>query len=119
MSPQTFDKVAVLYEGRQIYFGPIDCARKYFTDLGYICPDRQTTADFLTSLTTPAERIIQPGLENSIPQTAEDLAIAWQNSSLFKDIMNEIIHFEEQHPVGGPAVATFKASRKAEKASLM
>lgn len=94
--------VALLYEGRQIYFGPIECARKYFTDLGYICPGRQTTADFLTSLTTPAERIVQPGFENRVPQTSEEFAKVWENSSLFKDTMKEIIHFEEEYPVGVP-----------------
>ncbi|KAK5807241.1 hypothetical protein VI817_001499 [Penicillium citrinum] len=70
--------VVALYQASQqayeIYFGPIECARKYFTDLGYICPGRQTTADFLTSLTTPAERIVQPGFENRVPQTSEEFA---------------------------------------------
>lgn len=45
---QLFDKVTVLYEGRQIYFGRIGDAKKFFIDLGFECPDRQTTADFLT-----------------------------------------------------------------------
>lgn len=45
---QLFDKVTVLYEGRQIYFGRIHDAKKFFIDMGFECPDRQTTADFLT-----------------------------------------------------------------------
>jgi ATP-binding cassette subfamily G (WHITE) protein 2 (PDR) len=47
-SPQSafdcFDKAIVLYEGRQIFFGKITEARQYFVDLGFYCPERQTTA---------------------------------------------------------------------------
>lgn len=46
-----FDKVTVLYEGRQIYFGRIESAKQYFIDQGWECLDRQTTADFLTAVT--------------------------------------------------------------------
>lgn len=42
------DKVIVLYEGRQIYFGPCEEARGYFEGMGWYCPPRQTTGDFLT-----------------------------------------------------------------------
>lgn len=42
------DKAIVLYEGRQIYFGPADGARVYFEQMGWHCPARQTTGDFLT-----------------------------------------------------------------------
>jgi ABC-type multidrug transport system ATPase subunit len=45
---QLFDKVTILYEGRQIYFGRVGDAKKFFVDMGFECPDRQTTADFLT-----------------------------------------------------------------------
>lgn len=68
-----FDKVTVLYLGRQIYFGPTNEAKKYFEDMGYICIDRQTTGDFLTSLTSPSERVIKPGFENIVPRTLTSL----------------------------------------------
>lgn len=48
-----FDKAIVLYEGRQIYFGPVDRAKAYFENMGWACPQRQTTGDFLTSVTNP------------------------------------------------------------------
>ncbi|APA08596.1 hypothetical protein sscle_04g033660 [Sclerotinia sclerotiorum 1980 UF-70] len=41
-----FDKAVVLYEGRQVYFGPCDQARQYFVDMGLECPNRQTTENF-------------------------------------------------------------------------
>jgi ATP-binding cassette, subfamily G (WHITE), member 2, PDR len=46
-----FDKVTVLYEGRQIYFGRTETAKQYFIDQGWECLERQTTADFLTAVT--------------------------------------------------------------------
>ena len=48
---QHFDKVLVLYEGRQIFFGRVNDAQGYFEDMGFECPESQTTADFLTSMT--------------------------------------------------------------------
>ena len=52
-----FDKATVLYEGRQIYFGPASQAKRYFEKQGWFCPTRQTTGDFLTSVTNPQERV--------------------------------------------------------------
>jgi ABC-type multidrug transport system ATPase subunit len=46
-----FDKVTVLYEGRQIYFGRVETAKQYFIEQGWKCLERQTTADFLTAVT--------------------------------------------------------------------
>jgi ABC-type multidrug transport system ATPase subunit len=55
-SPQSaydmFDKAVVLYEGRQIYFGKTTDAKQYFVNLGFECPARATTPDFLTSMTS-------------------------------------------------------------------
>jgi len=38
--PQVFDKVILLYEGLQIYFGPASSARQFFTSRGWYCPPR-------------------------------------------------------------------------------
>ena len=35
-----FDKVVVLYEGRQIYFGPTTAAKDYFVNMGFVCQER-------------------------------------------------------------------------------
>jgi len=59
--------VLVLYDGRQIYFGRCGDAKVYFINLGFECPDRQTTADFLTSMTSHLERVVQPGFEARFP----------------------------------------------------
>ncbi|KAJ4360097.1 uncharacterized protein N0V89_000656 [Didymosphaeria variabile] len=62
-----FDKATVLYEGRQIYFGPADAAKAFFERQGWYCPPRQTTGDFLTSVTNPQERKAREGMENKVP----------------------------------------------------
>ena len=67
-----FDKATVLYEGRQIYFGPAGKAKAFFERQGWSCPARQTTADFLTAVTNPIERTPRSGMENKVPQTPEE-----------------------------------------------
>ncbi|KAJ5774780.1 CDR ABC transporter [Penicillium paradoxum] len=108
-----FDKVTVLYEGRQIYFGRTTDAKKFFTDMGFECPERQTTADFLTSLTSPAERIVKPGFENTAPRTPDEFAAAWKKSYAYKELMKEIADYDEQYPIGGEGFQQFVESRKA------
>lgn len=75
-----FDKVIVLYEGYQIYFGRAKEAKEFFIKMGYECPQRQTTADYLTSLTNPAERVVIPGYENKVPRTAKEFSDYWRLS---------------------------------------
>ncbi|ORX90944.1 putative ABC transporter [Basidiobolus meristosporus CBS 931.73] len=111
-----FDKVTVLYEGRQIYFGRTDEAREFFTTMGFECPERQTTADFLTSLTSPSERIIKPGFEGQVPNTPDEFAAAWKKSKAYAKLMREIEEYEQAYPIGGESVGKFIESRKAMQA---
>ncbi|KAJ5458361.1 CDR ABC transporter [Penicillium sp. IBT 31633x] len=108
-----FDKVTVLYEGRQIYFGRTTDAKEFFTTMGFDCPERQTTADFLTSLTSPNERIVKPGFENMVPRTPDEFAAAWKKSDAYKALQKEIADFDEQYPIGGESLQKFVDSRKA------
>lgn len=96
-----FDKVTLLYEGRQIYFGPATEAKQYFVDMGFECPGRQTTADFLTSITSPSERQIRPGFEGRVPRTPDELAAAWKSSTARAKLLKEIEEYEAEHPIGG------------------
>ncbi|KAH7165897.1 ABC-2 type transporter-domain-containing protein [Dactylonectria macrodidyma] len=114
-----FDKVAVLYEGRQMYFGPRESAKEYFTNMGYHCPDRQTTADFLTSLTNPSERIVRPGFEDKVPRTPDEFADEWRMSQTRADLLREIAAFEAQYPLRGPELQKFRNARNAQQAPLM
>lgn len=108
----TFDKAIVLYEGRQIYFGPCDQAKQYFIDMGYECPPRQTTGDFLTSVTNPLERKTRPGFEGKVPRTPDDFEKYWLNSSMHKSLVQEIEQHERQNPIGGDKMAEFYEGRK-------
>lgn len=38
---ELMDKVLVIDDGRMLFQGPADEAKKYFEDLGYLCPPRQ------------------------------------------------------------------------------
>lgn len=110
-----FDKVTVLYEGRQIYFGPTATAKTFFTDMGFVCPERQTTGDFLTSLTNPAERVVAKGFENCVPRTAADFEKRWQESKMFQQLISEIDQFNKDHPLGGEGLENFQQARDARK----
>ncbi|KAF9884827.1 hypothetical protein FE257_001243 [Aspergillus nanangensis] len=111
-----FNKAIVLYEGRQIYFGSAPDARRFFIDMGFDCPDRQTTADFLTSLTSPTERRAREGFEHLVPRTPDEFAARWQGSSERKKLLEEIDGFQKEFPTGGNKQEEFSRSRAAEKA---
>lgn len=94
-----FDKAAVLYEGRQIYFGPASEAKAYFERQGWYCPPRQTAGDFLTAVTNPDERKPREGMENKVPRTPEDFEKYWRDSPEYKALLEEIKDFEAENPV--------------------
>lgn len=111
-----FDKVCVLYEGRQIYFGDSKTAKQFFLDLGFDCADRQTTGDFLTSLTNPIERIVRSGWENKVPRTPDDFEKCWLESDSRKKLLSDIDAFNQEFVLGGPAKDDFMALKKASQA---
>ncbi|KAK6505277.1 hypothetical protein TWF481_007186 [Arthrobotrys musiformis] len=120
-SPQAayelFDKVTVLYEGRQIYFGKASEARTYFTSLGFDCPESQTTPDFLTSMTSPTERITRPGFESTAPRTPDEFVKRWRDSPEYRHLIQEITTYHDEHPFDGQHFEKFSGSRKAEKSN--
>ncbi|KAF4984703.1 hypothetical protein FZEAL_143 [Fusarium zealandicum] len=103
-----FDKALVLYEGRQIYFGPAEEAKAYFINLGFECPDRQTTPDFLTSMTAPSERVVCPGWENRVPRTPDDFAARWKESQEYQDLRAEIEDYKAVYPLNGDSAEAFR-----------
>ncbi|KAG5762970.1 hypothetical protein H9Q72_008935 [Fusarium xylarioides] len=113
-----FDKVLLLYEGRQIFFGPTSEATQYFTTMGFECPPRQTTADFLTSLTNPDERIVRPGFESKVPRSPDEFADEWRMSQHRALLLNNIAAFEIQYPLDGKQVETLKGIRRTQKAKF-
>ena len=91
-----FDKVTVLYAGRQIYFGPAHAAKAFFERQGWFCPPRQTTGDFLTSITNPDERIPRPGMEHKVPRTPAEFEEYWLSSPEFRALQEDMRRYDEQ-----------------------
>lgn len=87
---ELFDKVTVLYQGRQIYFGPVERAKAYFEEMGFLRLPRQSSSEFLTAVTDPKGRFAKPGMEGKVPQTADDFEKYWHNSSDFQKLLVEI-----------------------------
>ncbi|EFR04875.1 ATP-binding cassette transporter [Nannizzia gypsea CBS 118893] len=109
-----FDKVLLIYNGHQIYFGPVSKAKQYFTNLGFECPERQTTPDFLTSMTLPTERIVRAGCNP--PRTVEEFVKAWLNSTEHFTLQAEIEEYKTQHPIDGPDAEVFRRLKKSQQA---
>ncbi|KAF7289878.1 hypothetical protein MIND_01362200 [Mycena indigotica] len=110
-----FDKAIVLYEGRQIYFGPTDNARQFWESRGFVCAPRQTTGDFLTSLTNPAERLIAPGWENRVPRTADEFAKVWRDSAEYQTLLKDIEAYNNEYPLNGDSLQKFRQSRRKQQ----
>lgn len=111
-----FNKVVVLYEGREIFFGPCNQARDYFTEMGWVCPPRQTTGDFLTSVTNPQERTAQEGMDNKVPRTPEEFEQYWKRSYHYGALQKEIKEYHEEYPLGGAAHEDFKETKRLRQA---
>lgn len=77
-----FDKILVIDEGQQIYYGPKDQARPFMEGVGFKCDDGANVADFLTGVTVPSERKIRPGFESSFPRTAREIRAAYEQSDI-------------------------------------
>ncbi|KAK7943645.1 ABC-2 type transporter-domain-containing protein [Apiospora aurea] len=91
---ELMDKVLVIDQGREIFSGPAKEAKQYFIDLGYECPERQTTADFLTAVTDPIERKFRPGFEGKAPKSPEELESAFRNSPHYKRLLADVADYE-------------------------
>lgn len=105
----------MLYQSRQIFFGATDKAKAYFEGLGFVCPQQQTTADFLTSMTSHQERIIRPGWEGKTPRTPDEFAEAWKSSQVRQALLVEIDDYLQRHPFGGRHYEKFVESRRVDQ----
>lgn len=105
----------MLYEGRQIFFGKTTEAKAYFEQLGFVCPEQQTTADFLTSMTSHQERVVRPGFEGKTPRTADEFAQAWKNSQARAELDQHITRYIEDHPYHDKHYHEFLASRRQDQ----
>lgn len=110
-----FDKVSVLYEGEQIFFGRTTEAKAFFERQGWFCPQQQTVPDFLTSLTSPSERRAAEGYEDKVPRTPAEFAKRWRESPEYAKLQADIVAYNKKYPVGGQYYQDFLASRRAQQ----
>ena len=92
-----FDKVMVIDQGRQVFFGPATEARGYFEELGFLEKPRQTTPDYLTGCTDEYEREYKPGRsEKNAPSSPDSFVEAFNNSVFAEKLSKEMIAYREQ-----------------------
>ncbi|KAJ5634500.1 hypothetical protein N7528_002342 [Penicillium herquei] len=91
-----FDKVILIEDGKCAFFGRSEDAKAYFEGLGFECPPRWTTPDFLTSVSDPNARKIKPGWEKRIPRTADEFQAAYRQSDVYKATLADIDDFENE-----------------------
>ena len=113
-----FDKVMVLYEGKEVYFGPRDAAKPYFQRMGWHCPERQTTPDFLTSVTDPQVRQTFVEFRSRVPRTSEDFRDYWLRSPEYKAIVGAQQSHDKQIEES-KAADRFKNARRAAQSKYI
>ena len=91
-----FDKVLVIDQGRQVYFGPTSKARAYFEGLGFLPRPRQTTPDYVTGCTDAFEREYQRwrSPENA-PHSPESLEAAFNKSRISRHLDREMAEYKK------------------------
>lgn len=85
-----FDKVLVLDQGKQIYYGPMEKARLFMENLGFMCDDSANVGDFLTGVTVPTERRIREGYQDRFPRTADEIRNEYEKSAIRADMWAEL-----------------------------
>ncbi|KAL8834778.1 MAG: hypothetical protein Q9176_007296 [Flavoplaca citrina] len=91
-----FDKVLLIDQGHQVFFGRTEEAKTYFEDLGYIPMPGETTAEFLTNITDPTQRRAKPGSKAENIATPQQLSAVFKESAHFARLLQEINQSERQ-----------------------
>ena len=110
---EQFDKILILDNGKQIFYGPRDEAVSYMEDLGFLCDPAANKSDFLTSVSAPSVRAIAPGFENRFPRSTEELLIAYNNSLIKQRMVAELEY--PNSPEARQNTADFKEQEAQDK----
>lgn len=111
-----FDKVMVISEGRQVFFGPAKEARAYFESLGFLEKPRQTTPDYLTGCTDEFERDYKPGRSpENAPSTAESFVEAFNKSAYATRLEQEMTEYRASIQEEKQIYDDFQAAHKDAK----
>jgi ATP-binding cassette subfamily G (WHITE) protein 2 (SNQ2) len=101
-----FDKVTLLSEGHQVFFGRADEAEAHFKGLGYVKIPGQTTAEFLTTVTDATQRRFTPGTAAEQINTAADLAAAFRSSTIYSRLLEEISDYQKAQTTESSLLST-------------
>ncbi|KAJ5627890.1 CDR ABC transporter [Penicillium lividum] len=112
-----FDKVLVLDEGKQIYYGPASEAKSFMEGQGFGYTDGANVADYLTGVTVPTERKILPGYEGIFPRSADELLGKYQKHETCQQMMAEYDYASS--PLAAERTTAFQESVAFEKNSSL
>ncbi|OAL48993.1 multidrug resistance protein CDR2 [Pyrenochaeta sp. DS3sAY3a] len=87
---EQFDKVLILDQGKQIFYGPREEAVPFMENIGFSCDPAANKADFLTSVTVPAARSVAEGFEENFPRNNGEILQLYQQSPFHKECMAEL-----------------------------
>lgn len=118
MYHQCFDRVLVMYEGRMIFSGKAQDAQDHFVNLGFQKLGRQTTPDFLTSVTASSERVVRHDHIGPVPQTPEQFAQAFFQSAYYERLQADIHAYQQAAATDISGLAAFHAEVDRVKASV-
>ena len=111
-----FDKVMVIDEGRQVFFGPAIEARAYFEGLGFKEKPRQTTPDYLTGCTDPFEREYASGMsESNSPYDPDSLAQVFDKSVFATKLSEEMDEYRKELESEKESYADFETAHQQGK----
>jgi ABC-type multidrug transport system ATPase subunit/ABC-type multidrug transport system permease subunit len=112
-----YDKVLLLHQGRQIFFGTLEAAHNYFEEMGYAYKSRQTIAEFLVSVTDPNARALRAGFEDKVPRTAQEFADRWRTSGEYHQLQRSIEEYNKiQESKVQVEIHRFKSHQSTQKA---
>jgi ATP-binding cassette subfamily G (WHITE) protein 2 (PDR) len=112
-----FDKVIVLHEGHEIFFGPTAEAKPYFARLGFQCEARTPTPEFLTSVTDPYAKVPNSGYAKVLPRSGDEFAAAWIRSPERTSMLADIETYEAQYPLSESSLKEMRERRGAKTIS--
>lgn len=114
-----FDKVMVIDQGHQVFFGPIGEARAYFEGLGFKEKPRQTTPDYLTGCTDPFEREYKDGrnVENA-PSSPDDFVKAFEESKFNRALVDEMAEYRASLETDKPVYDDFETAHLEAKRKM-
>ncbi|KAJ4342309.1 hypothetical protein N0V95_006984 [Ascochyta clinopodiicola] len=114
---EQFDKVLILDEGKQIFFGARGDAVPFMEKLGFICNPAANKADFLTSVTVPSARTIAEGYEQKFPRNNDEILASYLQTPSYKRMVSDLDYPKSDEAIRN--TEAFKATVALEKHKLL